>query len=119
VSAAAERTSLGSVSYSFAIVGVPVVVIADPLILEIVDDTYGAYRTAACESSPYLLEVEERFGLLGITNRRHHDLVEDLRGALDDLEVSVMKGVEGARDETNRHSLSPLLGSNIVTSVVP
>ena len=70
MSAAAERTSPGSVSYSFAIVGVPVVVIADPLILEIVDDTYGAYRTAACESPPYLLEVEERRDRLTLTDSR-------------------------------------------------
>ena len=70
MSAAAERTSPGSVSYSFAIVGVPVVVIADPLILEIVDDTYAAYRTTACESPPYLLEVGERRDGLALTDSR-------------------------------------------------
>ncbi len=45
-----------------------------------------------------LLEVEERFGLLGVTNSRHHNLVEDLGGTFDDLKVSVMEGVKGARD---------------------
>ena len=58
MSTAPERTSPGSVSFSYAIVGVPVVVFADPLILEIVDDTYAAYRTAAWESRPYLWRSE-------------------------------------------------------------
>src|ERR1019366_1481214 len=66
-----------------------------------------------------LFQGEERFGLLGVSNGRHDDLVKNLGRALDDLEVTVMERVEGARDESNRHSPSPLLGSNIVTSVVP
>ena len=66
-----------------------------------------------------LVEVEEGLGLLGITDSRDHDLVEDLRGALDDLEVAVVERVEGAWNETNGHAPSPLVGSNIVTSVVP
>ena len=66
-----------------------------------------------------LVEVEQRLGLLGVANRRHDDLVEDQRGALDDLEVPVMEGIEGSGDETNRRHSPPSSGSNIVTSVVP
>ena len=65
-----------------------------------------------------LVEVEERLGLLGITNGGHHDLVEDVRRALDDFQVPVVEGIKGAGDETNGHT-PPSSGSNIVTSVVP
>ena len=50
-----------------------------------------------------LVEVEERLGLLGVANGGDDDLVEDVRGALDDLEVPVVEGIKGAGDETNRH----------------
>ena len=55
-----------------------------------------------------LLEVEERPALLGVAQGGHDHLVEEVAGPLDDLEVPVVEGVEGAGEETDLHEPSPL-----------
>ncbi len=76
-------------------------------------------RTTLGDHLASFVEIEQWFGLLGVTDRGHHDLVEDVRRALDDLQVPVVERIEGAWDETDCHGAPCSFGSNIVTSVVP
>ena len=55
-----------------------------------------------------LLQVEERRALLRVAQRGHDHLVEEAAGPFDDLEVPVVEGVEGSREEPDLHEPSPL-----------
>ena len=68
------------------------------------------------------LEVEEALALLGVAQRRHHDLVEDPGRPFDDFEVAVVEGVEGARVQGEGHdpiTLGEGAWRTTVTSVPP
>ena len=77
-----------------------------------VDQRFGDHVAA-------LVQVEEGLGLLRIADCGDHDLVKDVRRALDDFEVAVVKRVERTGNQANRHASCPSSGSSIVTSVVP
>src|SRR6202011_1956040 len=65
-----------------------------------------------------LLEVEEGLALLWVAQRRNDHLVEQTAGAFDDLQMPVVKGVEGSREEPDLHELVPFRRAT-VTSVPP
>ena len=68
-------------------------------------------------------EVEERLALLRVAHRRHHDLVEQHHGRLDDLEVAVVERVERPRIEDLGQALHSITAGTArsanVTTVVP
>ena len=64
--------------------------------------TLGEVRERLFEHLLALVEVEERLGLLGVAQRGHHHLVEELRGPLDHLEVAVVERVERAGERGRR-----------------
>ena len=51
-----------------------------------------------------LLEREQRLALLRVAHGRDDDLVEEVRGGLDELAVPVVERVERARVEHGRHA---------------
>ena len=70
-----------------------------------------------------LVEREERLALLRVAHRGDHDVVEQVRGRLDQLAVSVVERVERARVEHGGHgersSGSARREREMVTTVLP
>src|ERR1700722_10530967 len=53
-----------------------------------------------------LIQAKQGVALLGVTHGRHHHPVEDLRRDLDDLQMSVVEGIERSREQGGLH-ISP------------
>ncbi len=64
--------------------------------------TWSEVRQALGDHLAALLEGEARVGLLGVAQGGDDDLVEDVDGPLDHLEVAVVERVEGPRDQCDR-----------------
>src|SRR5690606_979403 len=59
------------------------------------DPDVGQVRQGLLDHLPALLEREQPVALLGVADGADHDLVEQVRGGLDELPVAVVERVEG------------------------
>ena len=77
--------------------------------------TLDSWPTDSREDVLALLQLEHALRLLRVADDRDDDLVEQVRRHFDQLEVTVVDGIEGPRIEDSGHGSAPGGRANVTT----